>query len=87
MKWINHEGSWRPVLAPVPGRGHLADLPPAAGPRPQAVAHGARLVIVNTGPTPYDEIADAVPHGPIGHTLPRPVERALGDRRVTDSGS
>jgi NAD-dependent deacetylase len=60
---------------------------PAAGLCLEAVEYGARLVIVNAQPTPYDEIADAVLRRPIGHTLPRLVERALGDRRVTDSGS
>ena len=31
---------------------------------------GARLVIVNADPTPYDPIADAVLSGRIGHVLP-----------------
>ena len=34
---------------------------------------GARLVIVNAEPTPYDEIADVVVHGRIGEVLPELV--------------
>ena len=34
---------------------------------------GARLVIVNAEPTPYDEEADAVFHEPIGSLLPEIV--------------
>jgi NAD-dependent deacetylase len=33
---------------------------PAAGLVPLAVSHGARLVIVNAEPTPFDDLADAV---------------------------
>lgn len=32
---------------------------------------GARLVIVNRDPTPYDGLADAVVREPIGSVLPR----------------
>jgi NAD-dependent deacetylase len=43
---------------------------PAAGLCRVAVDHGARLVVVNAQPTPYDGIADAVLRDPIGEVLP-----------------
>ncbi len=43
---------------------------PAAGLVPVARQAGARLVIVNTEPTPYDDAADAVLTEPIGEVLP-----------------
>ena len=43
---------------------------PIAGAVPLAKAAGARLVIVNAEPTPFDEIADAVLRQPIGTILP-----------------
>jgi NAD-dependent deacetylase len=46
---------------------------PAAGLVEVAVAHGARLVIVNAEPTPYDEVADLVVRESIGAALPRLV--------------
>ncbi|WP_433338326.1 SIR2 family NAD-dependent protein deacylase [Spirillospora sp. CA-294931] len=54
---------------------------PAAGLCLEAVEHGARLVIMNAQPTPYDELADAVLREPIGRTLPRLVDLALGTAR------
>jgi NAD-dependent deacetylase len=44
---------------------------PAAGLVDLAAASGARLVIVNAEPTPYDDIADEVVREPIGESLPR----------------
>jgi NAD-dependent deacetylase len=44
---------------------------PAAGLVDLAVDAGARLVIVNASPTPYDEMADSVVREPIGVALPR----------------
>ena len=44
---------------------------PAAGLVALAADSGARLVIVNAEPTPYDEIADEVVREPIGEALPR----------------
>ncbi|WP_329222360.1 Sir2 family NAD-dependent protein deacetylase [Streptomyces sp. NBC_01485] len=44
---------------------------PAAGLAGVAADHGARLVIVNAEPTPYDELADEVVREPIGTALPR----------------
>ena len=46
---------------------------PVAGVVPAAKAAGARLVILNAEPTPFDQIADAVLHHSIGTTLPRLV--------------
>jgi len=50
---------------------------PAAGLVPLAKESGARVVIINAEPTPFDEIADAVVREPIGETLPRLV-RGVG---------
>jgi NAD-dependent deacetylase len=44
---------------------------PAAGLVDLAVDGGARLVIVNAEPTPYDPVADEVVREPIGAALPR----------------
>ena len=44
---------------------------PVAGAVPLAKSSGARAVIVNAEPTPFDEIADAVLREPIGEILPK----------------
>ena len=44
---------------------------PVAGLAEIAAAHGARVVIVNAEPTPFDEMADLVVREPIGTALPR----------------
>ncbi len=44
---------------------------PAAALVGLAAEHGARLVIVNAEPTPYDELADEVVREPIGTALPK----------------
>ena len=44
---------------------------PVAGAVPLAKSAGARVVIVNAEPTPFDEIADAVVREPIGRVLPQ----------------
>ena len=44
---------------------------PIAGTVPTAKRAGARVVIVNAQPTPFDGIADAVLRGAIGEVLPR----------------
>jgi NAD-dependent deacetylase len=49
---------------------------PVAGIVPIAKAAGARLVIVNAEPTPYDPIADAVLRGQISEILPAIVRDA-----------
>src|SRR5438270_650602 len=46
---------------------------PAAGLVPVAQAAGARVVIVNAEPTPYDVTADAVLRGSISDVLPELV--------------
>jgi NAD-dependent deacetylase len=46
---------------------------PAAGLADIAVGAGARLVVVNAEPTPYDDVADLVVREPIGTALPRLV--------------
>jgi NAD-dependent deacetylase len=46
---------------------------PAAGLVDLAAAHGARVVVVNAEPTPYDDVADLVVREPIGTALPRLV--------------
>jgi NAD-dependent deacetylase len=43
---------------------------PIAGAVPLAKSAGARLVIVNAQPTPFDDLADAVFREPIGEVLP-----------------
>lgn len=43
---------------------------PVAGVVPLAKRSGARVVIVNAEPTPYDSLADAVVREPIGEVLP-----------------
>jgi NAD-dependent deacetylase len=53
--------------------GTTLQVQPAAGLAELAVAAGARLVIVNSEPTPYDDIASALLRDPIGKTLPRLV--------------
>jgi NAD-dependent deacetylase len=49
-----------------------ADLPLVA------VRHGARLVIVNDEPTPYDDLADLVVRGRAGDVLAEAVSEVLG---------
>ena len=44
---------------------------PVAGLVPVAKAAGARLIIVNAEPTPFDHVADAVIREPIGIVLPQ----------------
>lgn len=46
---------------------------PVAGAVPAAKAAGARLVIVNAEPTPFDDLADALFHDSISSVLPRLV--------------
>jgi NAD-dependent deacetylase len=53
--------------------GTTLQVQPAAGLAQVAVAAGARLVIVNRDPTPYDGLASALLREPIGETLPRLV--------------
>jgi NAD-dependent deacetylase len=48
---------------------------PAAGLTDLAAGAGARVVVVNAQPTPYDALADLVVREPIGTALPRLVAR------------
>ncbi|MFF4406065.1 NAD-dependent deacetylase [Streptomyces sp. NPDC001404] len=48
---------------------------PAASLTGLAADHGARLVIVNAEPTPYDDRADELVREPIGNALPEVLER------------
>lgn len=50
--------------------GSTLSVYPVAGCVPRAKSTGARVVIVNGGPTEMDAIADAVLQGPIGTILP-----------------
>jgi NAD-dependent deacetylase len=50
--------------------GSSLQVMPAAGLCTVATRAGARLVIVNAEPTPYDGVADAVLRGPIAEVLP-----------------
>ena len=52
---------------------------PAASLCAVAVRSGARLVIVNRDPTPYDAIATAVIRQPIGEAVPAIADRLLAD--------
>ncbi|GAA2310311.1 NAD-dependent deacetylase [Streptomyces caniferus] len=51
--------------------GTTLQVQPAASLAGVAAEHGARLIIVNAEPTPYDELADEVIREPIGSALPR----------------
>ncbi|MGZ4615701.1 MAG: SIR2 family NAD-dependent protein deacylase [Actinomycetes bacterium] len=53
--------------------GTTLQVHPVAGLAEVATTAGARLVIVNRDPTPYDGLASALLRDPIGQTLPRRV--------------
>lgn len=53
--------------------GSTLSVYPIAGVVPLARDAGARIVIVNAGPTEMDDLADVLLHGPIGELLPRLV--------------
>ncbi|WP_256106939.1 Sir2 family NAD-dependent protein deacetylase [Streptomyces sp. ODS05-4] len=55
--------------------GSTLQVQPAASLAGIAAEHGARLVVVNAEPTPYDELADEVVREPIGTALPALLER------------
>ncbi|MET9254637.1 Sir2 family NAD-dependent protein deacetylase [Streptomyces sp. NPDC003717] len=55
--------------------GSSLQVQPAAGLAGVAADHGARLVVVNAEPTPYDEVADEVVREPIGIALPALLRR------------
>lgn len=58
--------------------GSSLQVHPAAGLPVEAVGVGARLVIVNDEPTPYDDLATLVVRGRAGEVLGPAVEAALG---------
>ncbi len=60
---------------------------PAASLCAVAVRSGARLVIVNRDPTPYDPIATAVIRQPIGDAVPAIADRLLAGRIDRDEGA
>lgn len=51
--------------------GSTLQVQPAASLVGIAAEHGARLVVVNAEPTPYDELADEIVREPIGVSLPK----------------
>ncbi|NUO46540.1 MAG: NAD-dependent deacetylase, partial [Streptomyces sp.] len=55
--------------------GSSLQVQPAAGLAGVAADHGARLIIVNAEPTPYDDRADEVIREPIGTALPELLRR------------
>ncbi|QGV77768.1 SIR2 family NAD-dependent protein deacylase [Streptomyces ficellus] len=55
--------------------GSTLQVQPAASLAGVAAEHGARLVVVNAEPTPYDERADEVIREPIGTALPALLKR------------
>ncbi|MEU9169668.1 Sir2 family NAD-dependent protein deacetylase [Streptomyces sp. NPDC048420] len=55
--------------------GTTLQVHPAAGLAGVAADHGARLVIVNADPTPYDDRAEEVIREPIGTALPELMSR------------
>ncbi|MFI7702710.1 SIR2 family NAD-dependent protein deacylase [Nonomuraea sp. NPDC049480] len=54
---------------------------PAAGLCGEALDAGARLVIVNAQPTPYDPFADRVVNEPIGQAVPAFVQELIDEAR------
>jgi NAD-dependent deacetylase len=60
---------------------------PAAGLVDVALQVGARVVIVNGSPTPYDDVAHAVVREPIGTALPALVDAALSPSGPPPLGS
>ncbi len=57
--------------------GTTLQVHPAAGLVAVAARAGARVVIVNRGATPYDEVAAAVLRAPIGEVLPQLVAKLV----------
>jgi NAD-dependent deacetylase len=57
---------------------------PAAALVEYAARGGARVVIVNAEPTPYDAIADAVLRAPVGDVLPSLVAGLVADPGSAD---
>ncbi|MEW2555102.1 SIR2 family NAD-dependent protein deacylase [Streptomyces zhihengii] len=62
--------------------GTTLQVQPAASLAGMAADHGARLIVVNAEPTPYDELADEVVREPIGDSLPPLLERLARESRA-----
>ncbi|WP_328767637.1 SIR2 family NAD-dependent protein deacylase [Streptomyces sp. NBC_00286] len=58
--------------------GTSLQVQPAAGLAGLAADHGARLIIVNAEPTPYDDQADEVVREPVGTALPELLDKIAG---------
>ncbi|MFG3093664.1 NAD-dependent deacetylase [Streptomyces sp. NPDC048202] len=69
--------------------GSTLQVQPAAGLAGVAADHGARLIVVNAEPTPYDDLADEVVREPIGTALPRLLRGLVpvGDGQNSDGQS
>ncbi|GHJ32211.1 NAD-dependent protein deacetylase 2 [Streptomyces hygroscopicus subsp. sporocinereus] len=63
--------------------GTSLQVQPAASLAGMAAEHGARLIIVNAEPTPYDELADEVVREPIGTALPALLDQIGKGARAT----
>ncbi|MFF3748968.1 NAD-dependent deacetylase [Streptomyces sp. NPDC002018] len=59
--------------------GTTLQVQPAASLAGIAADHGARLIVVNAEPTPYDDRADEIIREPIGTALPALLTRYRGD--------
>lgn len=55
--------------------GSTLQVQPAASLAGIAAEHGARLIVMNADPTPYDELADEIVREPIGTALPTLLKR------------
>ncbi|MEU1400859.1 Sir2 family NAD-dependent protein deacetylase [Streptomyces sp. NPDC005728] len=64
--------------------GTSLQVQPAAGLAGVAADNGARLVIVNAEPTPYDDLADEVIRAPIGTALPELLRTLSAATRRAD---
>ncbi|MFS0693822.1 SIR2 family NAD-dependent protein deacylase [Streptomyces nitrosporeus] len=61
--------------------GTTLQVQPAASLAGTAVEHGARLIVVNAEPTPYDALAEETIREPIGTALPALLARIAGKSR------
>ncbi|CAM5746213.1 putative NAD-dependent protein deacetylase 2 [Streptomyces afghaniensis 772] len=64
--------------------GTSLQVQPAAGLAGVAADHGARLIIVNAEPTPYDDRADEIVREPIGTALPELLRGLTAEARPAD---
>jgi NAD-dependent deacetylase len=60
--------------------GSTLQVYPVAAMVPRAHASGVRVVIMNAGETPFDEVADLVIRGRIGQMLPPLISSSAGER-------